>query len=117
MMALIANENDGKPMLIKFPATKHKTPQEFQSEYDARFWRETRRVLPWVLIIPALLLLGSFAFVPDVIDHLKSVATLLRLGVVYSVLVVGLWIAFGPSRPNAGEGERTRAVIDASRKE
>mgnify|MGYP000925832802 CR=1 FL=1 len=104
-------------MLIKFPVAKRKTPDEFQVRYMATFWLEARRVLPWVLIIPALLLFGCFAFIPEVMGHLEGATFLLRLTVVYVVLAVGLWFVIGPRWPDASEGMRTRVILDASRKE
>lgn len=101
--------------ITPFPKEKVKTPADWQSIYTAEYKQELLRVIPWIMLVPALALCAIvFLFLPSWQDI--TVGQVARLVLVYLVAVAGLWLAFAPLRPRPNEGEVTREILDASRK-
>lgn len=101
--------------ITRFPKDKVKTPAEWQSIYMATFKRELFRTLPWIVLVPAVLL-GAvvFHFAPTWQE--LGVSQIVWILFVYAVLATGLWMVLGPYPPRRSEGEVTRRVLDAARK-
>lgn len=102
--------------IIRLPKEKEKTPAEWQAIYYAEFKRELLHNLPWIVLAPAALL-GSVVFYFGHVSQELSFAQVVQLLLVYGVLAAGLWLALGPVPPRHNEGEITRRILEAARKQ
>lgn len=98
-----------------FQKDKIKTPDDWQAIYMTDYKRQLRRVLPWAMLVPAVLLCPmTYYFAPGWRE--LSFTQIAMLFLVYVVLVAGICMAFGIKRPRHDEGEVTRRILDAARK-
>ena len=95
--------------ILNFTKRKRRTPDEFQHAYELEHRAELKRILPWILGVPVVVLLTFLAWAINKGLYVNIWAALGLLLVIVGTLSV---VIYWSNKPRRNEGKITRSLLD-----